>query len=119
MPAPLTLTRIRRPAPPHVPAPAVDVLTAVGEIDLSNADALARALDATPGPVVLDLTGVGYLDSAGLNVLFARAPRLRLVVGPLLAPVVAVSGLAAVLPVHPAPPPASAPDGPVPPDERV
>ncbi|MET9390211.1 STAS domain-containing protein [Streptomyces sp. NPDC006624] len=93
MTSPLTLSHARR-------ADGASVLTVVGEIDQSNADALAAALDEARGAVVLDLTGVEYLDSAGLNVLFARSAGLELVVPPLLAPVLAVSGLAELVPVH-------------------
>jgi len=42
---------------------------------------------------VVDLTGVGYLDSAGINALFAHSSRIRLIASPLLAPVLTVSGL--------------------------
>jgi anti-anti-sigma factor len=86
MTTPLTLTPGRR-------SDGTLLLTAVGEIDMTNTDALAEALDTTHGPVVLDLTGVEYLDSAGLNVLFARADRVELVASPLLAPVLTISGL--------------------------
>jgi anti-sigma B factor antagonist len=75
-------------------------LEAVGEIDMSNTEVLAAALDETSGPLVLDLTGVGYLDSAGLSVLFGRAARLELVVSSLLMPVVTISGLAELVTVH-------------------
>lgn len=61
---------------------------------MSNTDALAAALDATAGPLVIDLTEVDYLDSAGLSVLFAHADRLELIAGPLLTPVLTISGLA-------------------------
>ncbi|MFF8828602.1 STAS domain-containing protein [Streptomyces sp. NPDC015131] len=84
---PLTLTPGRR-------ADGTTLLTAVGEIDMSNTDALAEALDSASGPVVLDLTGVEYLDSAGLNVLFSHADRLELIATALLAPVLTISGLA-------------------------
>ncbi|MFI2642113.1 STAS domain-containing protein [Streptomyces sp. NPDC018610] len=87
MTTPLTLTPGRRPD-------GTAVLTAVGEIDMSNTADLAAALERTPGPLVLDLSGVEYLDSAGLSVLFAHAERLELVAGPLLAPVLTISGLA-------------------------
>ncbi|QKW25068.1 STAS domain-containing protein [Streptomyces seoulensis] len=75
-------------------------LTAAGEIDMSNIGALAQALDDTPGPLVLDLTEVEYLDSAGLSVLFAHADRLELIASPLLTPVLTISGLADLATVH-------------------
>jgi anti-sigma B factor antagonist len=75
------------------------VLTAVGEIDMSNAETFATALtdavtEAGDGTLVVDLTAVEYLDSAGLAALFAQAERIRLLIGPLLAPLLEVSGLA-------------------------
>ena len=49
------------------------VVRVVGEIDLSNAahvrDAIGAAVPELP-VVVLDLTGLGYLDSAGIAMLF-------------------------------------------------
>jgi anti-anti-sigma factor len=81
-------------------------LTVAGEIDLGNAQVLARALEeltdredlaggeGADGRVVLDLTAVEYLDSAGLSVLFAHAERLEIVAPPLLGPVLTYSGLA-------------------------
>jgi anti-anti-sigma factor len=74
------------------------VLTAAGEIDMSNAETFAAALieaagHAGDGPLVVDLTAVEYLDSAGLAALFDQAERIRLVIGPLLAPLLEVSGL--------------------------
>ncbi|MFF4345311.1 STAS domain-containing protein [Kitasatospora sp. NPDC001540] len=83
----LTLTPGRRPD-------GTPVLTAIGEIDMSNTHDLAAALEGTAGPVVLDLTAVEYLDSAGLSVLFSHADRIELVANPLLAPILSVSGLA-------------------------
>ena len=93
MTTPLTLTPGRRPD-------GTAVLEAVGEIDMSNTHAFAAALDDVPDRLVVDLTEVEYLDSAGLNALFARADRLELVVAPLLEPVVTISGLAAVTTVR-------------------
>ncbi|MFC8586280.1 STAS domain-containing protein [Streptomyces sp. NPDC057217] len=93
MTTPLTLTPGRR-------ADGTAVLTAVGEIDMSNTSSLADALDSTPGPLVLDLTAVDYLDSAGLSVLFSHADRLELVAGPLLAPVLTISGLTGLTTRH-------------------
>ncbi|MFD8059246.1 STAS domain-containing protein [Streptomyces cyaneofuscatus] len=86
MTTPLNLTASRRPD-------GTTVLTAVGEIDMSNAQNLAAALDDAPGPLVLDLSDVEYLDSAGLSVLFQHAERLELIAGPLLEPVLSISGL--------------------------
>ena len=79
------------------------VVTAVGEIDLSNADSFRDALSrAAPegGRFVVDLTGVQYLDSAGLTVLFAHLPRIELIASPLLAPVLTISGLADITSVR-------------------
>lgn len=70
------------------------VLTAVGEIDMSNARLLQTALEQAPGRVVVDVTGVEYLDSAGLSVLFSHADRIELLAGALLEPVLTISGLA-------------------------
>ncbi|MCX5134319.1 STAS domain-containing protein [Streptomyces sp. NBC_00340] len=89
----LTLTRGRR-------ADGTALLTAVGEIDMSNTEELADALTDMTGPLVLDLTGVEYLDSAGLSVLFPHADRLELVTNPVLEPVLTISGLTDLTTVH-------------------
>ncbi|MFI1989113.1 STAS domain-containing protein [Actinoplanes sp. NPDC020271] len=87
----LTLTTSRDPD-------GAAVLTAAGEIDMSNAETFAAALvEAVPSagrPLVVDLTAVEYLDSAGLAALFHQAERIEVVIGPLLAPLLTVSGLA-------------------------
>ncbi|MFF4316188.1 STAS domain-containing protein [Streptomyces sp. 900105755] len=93
MTTPLTLTSGRHPD-------GTACLTVSGEIDMSNAGSLDDALVGKPGPLVLDLTAVEYLDSAGLSVLFAHAERLQLVVTALLEPVLTVSGLADLVTVH-------------------
>jgi anti-anti-sigma factor len=93
MSTPLTLTRSRRPD-------GVIQLTAVGDIDMSNTDALAEAIETTQGPLVIDLTAVEYLDSAGLNVLFRHSDRVELIATPLLAPVLEISGLTQLTTVH-------------------
>ncbi|MGW6742696.1 STAS domain-containing protein [Streptomyces sp. NPDC055025] len=93
MTTPLTLTPGRRPD-------GTALLTAVGEIDMSNTDVLAAALDSTAGPLVLDLTGVEYLDSAGLSVLFPHADRIELIANSLLEPVLTISGLAGLTTIH-------------------
>ncbi|MFG1616530.1 STAS domain-containing protein [Nonomuraea wenchangensis] len=89
MTAPLTVVASQRPD-------GTLVLACVGEIDMSNAGALEEALaDADGGGTVLvDLSAVEYLDSAGLTVLFSHVERIRLVANPLIEPVLTISGLA-------------------------
>jgi anti-anti-sigma factor len=87
------------------------MLTAAGEIDLSNVHAFDRALGAATAEVArsgetltVDLTAVEYLDSAAINALFTRADHIRLVAHPLLMPVLSISGLSELVTVEPAPP---------------
>ncbi|MFG1717250.1 STAS domain-containing protein [Micromonospora chalcea] len=91
MSASLTLTTSDRPD-------GVRVLTAVGEIDMSNAssfaEALAEAVRPEGEPLVVDLTKVEYLDSAGLAALFPHTDRIALIAGPMLEPLLTISGLA-------------------------
>ncbi|MBE8525397.1 STAS domain-containing protein [Amycolatopsis sp. H6(2020)] len=77
------------------------VLSVTGEIDMSNAAEFGAALDrelAAGTAVTVDLTGVAYLDSAGVAVLFDRAAEhdLRLLAPRLLDRVLCVSGLTQV-----------------------
>ncbi len=80
------------------------VLTATGEIDMSNAEtfatALGRAVPPSGEPLVVDLTAVEYLDSAGLAALFHHADRIEVVTSPLLTPLLTVSGLADITTVR-------------------
>ncbi|WP_229070338.1 STAS domain-containing protein [Actinoplanes sp. DH11] len=85
----LTLTSGHRPD-------GARVLAAAGEIDMSNAEAFAAALaDAvgSAGQLLVDLTAVEYLDSAGLSTLFRHAEHIEVVTGPILAPLLEISGL--------------------------
>jgi anti-sigma B factor antagonist len=91
----------------------VPVVVAVGEIDMSNTarfrEVLAAAADAAvgvaggaaggAGSFVVDLSGVEYLDSAGINALFEYMSRVRLIATSLLAPVLNVSGLGEIMSV--------------------
>ena len=84
------------------------VLAVSGEIDLSNIELFTRAIaDAmTPasrdgGVLTIDLTDVEYLDSAAIDTLFGHADRIRLIVNPILMPVLKVSGLTNVTSVDP------------------
>ena len=87
------------------------VVSAVGEIDMSNVDqfraalgaaatALGEAAGASGDRFVVDLTGVDYLDSAGIHALYTVAPRVRLVASPLLSPVLDISGLLGITSVR-------------------
>ena len=84
------------------------VLTATGEIDLSNINAFATALSdgasvARDGKVItVDLSSVEYLDSGAINALFAHADRIHLVANPILMPVLIICGLTEVATVEPA-----------------
>ncbi len=80
------------------------VLTVTGEIDMSNADAFTEALTTaladTTGTLVVDLTDLHYLDSAGLTTLFQHAARLELVAPPRLNSLLTISGLPHLTTVH-------------------
>ncbi|OMC39229.1 STAS domain-containing protein [Mycobacterium sp. IS-1264] len=87
------------------------VLSAAGEIDLSNIDTFDQALGLAiteaadgGGTLTVDLTAVEYLDSAAVNALFARADHIRLIAHPVLMPVLTISGLAELVPIESAPP---------------
>jgi anti-sigma B factor antagonist len=83
------------------------VMTAAGEVDMSNASAFQQSLararaQAEQGQRVLlvDLRAVEYLDTAGLTSLFACAPGIEVIASPLIAPVLTISGLADLVTVH-------------------
>ncbi len=84
------------------------VLTAVGELDLSNIAEFSEALvaavrDGADGtPLLVDLSGVDYLDSGAISVLFEHADVIDVVANPLLMSVLTVSGLTDVVTVKPA-----------------
>lgn len=87
-------------------------LVAAGEIDLSNIDAFDQALGAATAAaassgetLVVDLSGVEYLDSAAINALFNRADHIRVIAHRLLMTSLTVSGLAELVTVEPAPAP--------------
>jgi anti-anti-sigma factor len=78
------------------------VLLAEGEIDQSNIDTFKEALTAaaetaSSGELInVDLSAVEYLDSAAINVLFANADHIQLVVNPLVKRILHVSGVTEV-----------------------
>jgi anti-anti-sigma factor len=83
------------------------VLTAVGEVDLSNvtefSDAISDAVRAGTGSVRVDLSSVDYLDSGAISVLFTHAEAIDIVANPILMSVLTLSGLVEVTSVTPAP----------------
>ncbi|MEV4148647.1 STAS domain-containing protein [Amycolatopsis sp. NPDC049691] len=77
------------------------ILTVTGEIDMGNAGEFGAALErelAAGAALTVDLTGVTYLDSAGIAALFdqAGAHDVRLIAPRLLDRVLRVSGLTQV-----------------------
>ena len=82
----------------------IEILAVSGEIDMSTAARLGRAIDAAAAPdtpLVLDLTEVGFLDSAGARVLAvaegaasAHGAALLLVPSEYISRVFEVAGLA-------------------------
>jgi anti-anti-sigma factor len=88
------------------------VLTATGEIDLSNVEPFSQALttavadtdSADEQRLVVDLSGVEYLDSAAVNVLFPHAEHIRVIAHPFLVRIFDISGFSEVATVEPSPP---------------
>ncbi len=94
------------------------VLSAAGEIDLSNIDIFVEALTgavaeasaetADPGvTLTVDLSAVDYLDSAGLNALFTHAERIHVIADSRLIRVFTISGLTELTTTESAPPKAA------------
>lgn len=104
MPTSLTLDTARRDSGKLV-------LSAAGEIDLSNIDTFTEALNTaigetagTGGTLTVDLSEVEYLDSSAINALFTHAEHLHLIARPRLIRVFSISGLTELATVEPAPP---------------
>ncbi|MGO9505419.1 MAG: STAS domain-containing protein [Streptosporangiaceae bacterium] len=79
------------------------VVTVEGEIDLHTAGQLDQALQSASEQherITVDLSGVEYLDSAAVRVLFLHAARLKLVLivpqDSIVYPVVSICGLGRV-----------------------
>jgi anti-anti-sigma factor len=83
------------------------VLTAVGEVDLSNinafSDALQDAINQAAGKTLtVDLSDLGYLDSAAVNALYLHAEHIRIIAHPHLMSIFTISGLAELTTIEPA-----------------
>jgi anti-anti-sigma factor len=83
------------------------ILTAAGEIDLSNIDAFDQALTAATSEAVgsgvmltVDLTEVEYLDSSAINALCTRADHIDLIAHPILTSILKISGLAELVTIE-------------------
>ena len=100
MPTQLTLDATRRDD-------GTSVLTATGEIDLSNIDVFKQALTNSAAdacgdvPLTVDLAAVEYLDSAAINVLYNLADRIHLIANPVLMRGLTISGLAELVTIEP------------------
>jgi anti-sigma B factor antagonist len=57
-------------------------ITVSGEIDVTNAADFITSVDGVPGhgPLIVDLSGLRYLDSAGFAALFHMLDKLAIVV---------------------------------------
>jgi anti-anti-sigma factor len=89
-------------------------ITVTGEVDLANAEIveqqITRSVSGDLTAVTLDLTGLDYIDSAGLWILFRLGARLTAVriAGELVVPadgpvrrMIETAGVAAAIPVRP------------------
>ncbi len=86
----------------------IPVISVSGQLDISNAatleKALARAATAHPRALIFDLSGLEFMDSAGVSVLVrARAEvgdvRLRSPT-PIVRRLIEITGLAGILPIE-------------------
>lgn len=85
------------------------VVSAAGDIDLSNINVFSRALNeaaSSGGTLTVDLGAVGYVYSGAINALFAHAHRIqRIIANRFLIPALTVSGLTELAIVERKPPP--------------
>ena len=87
----------------------IPVISVAGQLDISNAaaleQALARVAAARPRALIFDLSGLEFMDSAGVSVLVrARAEvgevRLRNPT-PIVRRLIEITGLSGILPIEP------------------
>jgi len=90
----------------------VVIVTVAGEVDVYTAPQLRSALEecvaAGQNKIVVDLEGVGFIDSTGLGVLVGQLKALRRVDGSLrivcsderILRLLAITGLDQILPLH-------------------
>jgi anti-anti-sigma factor len=72
-------------------------LKASGELDVATAPILTEACLSTPGPINLDLSGIVFVDGAGIGALTdlaaARTDLVFTAVSPIVERMIEVSGL--------------------------
>ena len=97
---------------PAASAEKVSVVAAAGELDAHAAPVLEEVVDplagVAGGDLVIDLSGVGFIDSTGLGVLVSTLKHVREAGGrlevvattPRVLRVLALTGLDAVIPLH-------------------
>jgi len=86
----------------------VPVLAVTGELDMSNADTVKAAVAASnaesAGRLVFELSGLRFIDSAGIAALLEAAERIDTVVvrspAPAVRRVIEITGLSEVLPLE-------------------
>jgi anti-sigma B factor antagonist len=87
----------------------VPVVTVSGDLDMSNADALEATVASIaaghPERLIFDLSGLRFMDSAGIAVLLGAATKVNVVQlrdpSPAVRRVVELTGLGDVLPIEP------------------
>jgi stage II sporulation protein AA (anti-sigma F factor antagonist) len=84
------------------------LISVSGELDVSNAQTLESAValltsESTPSELIFDMSGLRFMDSAGIAVLLGAAKKVDKVSlrdpSPIVRRVVELTGLSAVLPV--------------------
>jgi len=86
----------------------VSIITVSGELDISTAGALEATLDPItaehPQRLIFDLSGLRFMDSAGVAVLIGAAAKVAAIQlrnpSPIVRRVVEVTGLSGVLPIE-------------------
>jgi anti-anti-sigma factor len=85
------------------------IVTVSGDLDISNADALEATVTSVtvtrPERLIFDLSGLRFIDSAGVTVLLGAAAKVKDVrirkPSPAVRRVVELTGLDEVLPIEP------------------
>jgi len=87
----------------------VPVIVVSGELDISNADSLKSAVNSVtaqrPDRLIFDLSGLRFMDSAGIAVLIGATTEVSVVhlrnPSEIIKRVVELTGLSRVLPIEP------------------